>query len=163
MVFKHKKGISPLIATILLVAFSIGLGALVMSWGEEYVEEKAEFVQGVGEVRTGCDAVELSIINIGGVPQVCRTPDTIQLWIDNGPNIDVFNIHARIAGRDDVQVIEELLAEPLLRENAVKLTIPYDARIGTLLQVKLTPKIWTGKDVASCTDRALLLEHISPC
>ena len=42
-----KQAISPLVATILLLAFSIAIGAVVMSWGESYVEEKANFVQGI--------------------------------------------------------------------------------------------------------------------
>ena len=32
-IIKNKKGVSPLIATILLIAFAVALGAVVMSWG----------------------------------------------------------------------------------------------------------------------------------
>ena len=35
----NKKGLSPLMATLLLVIFAIALGSVVMSWGKEYVEE----------------------------------------------------------------------------------------------------------------------------
>ena len=116
-----KKGISPLVATVLLVAFSVALGALVMSWGQEYIEEKAEFVQGMQEVKSGCDVANLNIIKIGGIPQVCLKGDNkIQVWFDNGPDMDIYNIHARVAGTDGVSVQEEILKAPLLRENAVK-------------------------------------------
>lgn len=40
-----KRGISPLLSTLVLIAISIGLGAVVMSWGRGYIEERAEFVQ----------------------------------------------------------------------------------------------------------------------
>ena len=33
-----KKGVSPLIATVLLIAFAVSLGAVVMNWGRGYVE-----------------------------------------------------------------------------------------------------------------------------
>lgn len=33
----NKKGLSPLIATILLVLFAVVLGTIVMGWGKEYV------------------------------------------------------------------------------------------------------------------------------
>jgi flagellin-like protein len=159
----NRRGISPLVATVLLVAFSVGLGALVMSWGEEYIEGKAVFVQGTSEVRTGCDAAQISLIKIGGLPQACRAPGAIQLWIDNGPGLDVFNIHARFAGSENVQVVEEILREPLLKENAIKVSIPYNPNIGEILQLKLTPKIFTGTSVVSCTEQAIMAEQIMLC
>ncbi len=159
----NKRGITPLVATILLVAFSVGLGALVMSWGEDYIEAKAEFVQGTAEVKSGCDAAEISIIRIGGQDQACVGPGGLQLWIDNGPSIDLYNIHARIAGNNGVEVKEDILPGQLLRANAIKAIVPYDTSIGPILQVKLTPKIWTGSNVAICSQTAINLERVQPC
>jgi len=160
--FDTRKGITPLVATILLVAFSVGLGALVMSWGEEYIEEKAEFVQGTAEVRSGCDAASIDIIKIGGQPQACYGSGVIQLWIDNGPDMDLFNIHARIVGENDVEVIEQILLRPLLKSNAVKVNIPYSP-IGSIKQIKLTPKIWTEREIATCSQGAINVERMSSC
>jgi len=159
----NKKGVTPLVATILLVAFSVGLGALVMSWGEEYIEQKAEFVQGTTEIRSGCDVASLSIITIGGVPQACVGEDYLQLWIDNGADIDLFNIHARIVGSEDVVVFEEILEQPLLRSNAIKAQLPYNAIIGRVLQVRLTPKIWTGNEVNICSQSSINVEKLGTC
>jgi flagellin-like protein len=161
--FDTRRAITPLVATILLVAFSVGLGALVMSWGEDYIEAKAEFVQGTAEVKSGCDAAHIDIIKIGGQPQACFGPDTIQVWIDNGPNTDLYNIHARIAGANGVDVKEEILMEPLLKANAAKATIPYNRALGQILQIKLTPKIWTGREVAICSQSAITVERIPAC
>lgn len=159
----NKRGITPLVATILLVAFSVGLGALVMSWGEDYIEAKAEFVQGTAEVKSGCDAAEISIIRIGGQDQACAGPNGLQLWIDNGPSIDLYNIHARIAGNNGVEVKDDILPGPLLRANAIKAIVPYDTSVGPILQVKLTPKIWTGSNVAICSQTSITLERVQPC
>ena len=161
--FNSRRGITPLVATILLVAFSVGLGALVMSWGEEYIEEKAEFVQGTAEVKSGCDAAKIDIIKIGGQAQACFGAEEIQLWIDNGPDMDLYNIHARIAGQNGVDVKEEILTEPLLKANAIKVTMPFDRSISPILQLKLTPKIWTGRDVAICSQSAINVERIPAC
>ncbi|MEM3154858.1 MAG: hypothetical protein QW165_04830 [Candidatus Woesearchaeota archaeon] len=159
----NKRGITPLVATILLVAFSVGLGALVMSWGEEYIAEKAEFVQGTAEVRSGCDIAQISIIKIGGQQQACIGPNGIQLWVDNGPDQDVFNIHARIAGANGVQNVESILTQPLLKANAVKATVPFDRTIAPILQVKLTPQIWTGTTAVTCAQGAITIERLQPC
>ena len=32
-IFLQKKGVSPLIATVLLISFAVALGAVVMNWG----------------------------------------------------------------------------------------------------------------------------------
>lgn len=42
---KSKKGIAPLIATVLLIAFSVALGAIVMNWGRAYIEDTAALAQ----------------------------------------------------------------------------------------------------------------------
>ena len=161
--FDSRKGITPLVATILLVAFSVGLGALVMSWGEEYIEQKAEFVQGTAEIKSGCDASKINVIQIGGQVQACVGRDVLQLWIDNGPDMDLYNIHARIAGERSIDVIGEILEGPLLKSNAIKAEVPYDTSIGKILQVKLTPKIWTGKDIAICAQSAINVERLPVC
>jgi len=161
--FSSSKGITPLVATILLVAFSVGLGALVMSWGEDYIAEKAEFVQGTAEVKSGCDAAAIQLIRISGTPQACIGPEGINLWIDNGPNVDLYNIHARIAGQNGVDIVEDILEQPLLKANAVKVTIPINPQLGAIMQVRLTPKFWTGKDIALCSQNALEIERLKMC
>jgi len=39
---KNKKGLSPLVATILLVLFALILGTITMNWGKAYVEKLPE-------------------------------------------------------------------------------------------------------------------------
>lgn len=160
--FQSRKGLTPLVATILLVMFSVGLGALVMSWGEEYIEEKAEFVQGTAEVRSGCDLAKIDVIRISGTAQACVSARGLELWIDNGPDIELYNIQARIVG-NDVQVVEDILSQPLLKANAARTIVPLQPGIQPVRQVKLTPKIWTGNNVAICAQGATTLERLPSC
>jgi len=159
----NKKGLTPLVATILLVAFSVGLGAIVMSWGEEYIEEKADFAQGTAEIKTDCDSSAIDIIRIGGQPQLCQSSEKIQIWLENSPNTDLYNVHAILVGEEDVQTIESILTEPLLKSNADKLEINFNPTIGKIKQIKLTPKIWTGTEVVTCSQRSLTIENIPNC
>lgn len=162
--FDSKKGITPLVATVLLVAFSIGLGAIVMSWGEDYIAEKAEFVQGTAEVKSACDIATINIIKISGQPQACLKNGNIRVWIDNGPEVDLTNIHARIAGTQGVGVVDNILLSPLARGNAAQALIQYDQeQIGEVRQVKLTPKIWTGQQMALCSQASIKAETFTPC
>ena len=35
----NKRGLSPIIATVLLIAFAVAIGAMIMSWTSEIVKE----------------------------------------------------------------------------------------------------------------------------
>ena len=157
-----KQAISPLIATVLLVAFSVALGAVVMSWGEEYVAEKAEFVQGVREALSSCDSVSFAVIKINNVPQVCVRSNVVEPPRDNGADEEGVDFHARFVTDNAAFVDESALNAPLKRLFAVKLALPFPAA-GQLRQVKLIPKIKVGNDVLFCKDQALVLENFRKC
>lgn len=158
----NQRGITPLVATVLLVAFSVGLGALVMSWGEDYIAQKAEFVQGAGEVKSNCDTARLNVIKIGGQSQACISQRGIEVWLDNG-EIDLSNIHARVAGMQGLDVKTDILMAPLVKLNSVRAVVAYKPEIGQVLQLKLTPKVWTGTREMLCAEKAIELENIKQC
>ena len=59
-----KKGISPLVATVLLITFAIVLGAIVLNYGQSFVKEAAaESLVEPGECPAGCIA-ESSLIEL---------------------------------------------------------------------------------------------------
>ena len=161
--FDNRRGITPLVATVLLVAFSVGLGALVMSWGEDYIEQKAEFVQGTGEVKSACDSVSLDLIKVGGRAQACMNSKGIELWIDNGPDADLSNIQARIAGSRGIDVQPDVLLSPLVKSNSVRIVVPVKSEVGKVLQLKLTPKVWSGTKESVCATAAVTVEEFGTC
>jgi hypothetical protein len=160
--FKSKRAVSPLVATVLLILFSIGLGAVVMSWGEAYIEEKAEFVQGVQETVSGCESAYFDFVTIGNEPQICVRQNVIEMIVDNNPNIDLFDVHARIVGTAGVYVRESILDQPLKRASSRKIMFSFQD-IGQLRQVKFTPQILMGTTVTMCPQQAILVESIGPC
>ena len=160
--FANTRAVSPLVATILLILLSIGLGAAVMSWGEQYIEAKAEFVQGVQETVTSCDLVSFSAITISGVRQLCQDGNTLKGLIDNGPDTDIADFHARVVGKQGVFVQESVLSKPLPRGSAVPIRFSVDA-VGAIEQVKFTPKMRVGGKDVVCSKQAVLLENIQQC
>jgi len=158
----NKRGISPLIATVLLIALSVGMGVAVMSWGEEYIEAKAEFVQGVQETVTSCDLVQFSIIRINNVDQLCLFDTTIKGLMDNGPDVNIDNIHARVVGEKDIYVDESILDKPLPKGSATPIAFSA-GDLGAISQVKFTPTIITGGKPMVCTKQALVAENIRKC
>ncbi len=52
-----KKGVSPLVATVLLIAFAVALGSIVMSWGRNYVEDAQTFAGERSNIQYECATV----------------------------------------------------------------------------------------------------------
>jgi len=155
------RGVSPLMATVLLVAFSIALGAVVMSWGEDYIATNSDFTTSANELGVGCDRVSFSIISVKGVPQVCYDGSAVQIFIENGQSIELANIQARLVGTDGIAQME-ILSQPLAPLDALKTTFAYDT-IGFPLQLKLIPKINVGNAEIFCADKALVIDDLVEC
>ena len=64
--FKSKKAISPLVATILLLAFAVALGSVVMSWGKGLIEKASQDKQEitVEECKIAKECFEKNAITI---------------------------------------------------------------------------------------------------
>ncbi len=62
----NKKAISPLIATILLIAFAVSIGALIMNWSSNNAISKPIECSSINLVATGCidsNKILLNFIN----------------------------------------------------------------------------------------------------
>ena len=156
-----KRGISPLVATLLLIGFSIALGAIVMSWGKGYIEEKAEFVAGVEASPLECSKVSIKVIDIGGQLQICRDNGNLKSLIENG-DVRIDNIQARIIGEDGIYTEESILDKALPKNQAAE-TVFSVGDVGNVKQVKLTPFILISNQKEFCGDQAITLENIAAC
>ena len=156
-----KRAISPLAATIILIVISVLLGAVVMSWGETYIQERADFVKGVTDIGSGCDGVHISVISIDKHPQVCTRNDRIELQLENGAS-QVPEIHARLVGSSETFTYEQVLSSPLAKESAQKVVIPLK-NAGSPRQLKLTPKVGVQGSMQYCDKQALFIETIPTC
>ena len=61
LVITSKKAVSPLIATIILIAFAVALGAVVMNIGKGYVEDIPE-PAGKDTAAITCSGVDLNFL-----------------------------------------------------------------------------------------------------
>jgi len=67
-----KKGVSPLIATVLLIAFAVSLGAVVMNWGRGYVETTMDQAdaQSAGKLLCGVNT-GFEFVEVNGKQRLC--------------------------------------------------------------------------------------------
>ena len=64
--FRNKKGISPLIATVLLVSFVVVLSGVIMFWGRQYVTELMEKRGEVAAAKLECEHVDFEVVGLSG-------------------------------------------------------------------------------------------------
>jgi len=172
--FKSRKAVSPLIATVLLIAFAVALGAVVMNWGRGYVEDTANIARERSDTEVKCASeVGVSIVEIDSVPQVCYNETggtggnaTMNIIVENRKSKGVVKLEARFIGMSSrVPLTADLGYESNLTVNEAKyLNFTYDPdTFGKPQQLKLTPFIKVGGSEVACPSSAEIETDIKSC
>jgi len=159
-IIKNKKGVSPLIATILLIAFAVALGAVIMSWGRNISFPVKE------QVNEKCAKVSISIEKINDVPQVfyggTGNNGFVKFTIENNGDKDIEGIIVWIVGEKDTITID-------LKESSIKVGYPlikrtsYDFnKYGKIKKLKFIPKINVMGAIMTCARNSKEKKKISP-
>lgn len=171
----RKKGISPLIATVLLIGFAIGLGAIVMNWGRSYAKEGIERTEFESETKQKCKLdAGLRVYKIDGRKQVCANytsnpPDApyLDIMIENGPIVDIDGLHLIMSDSDGNIWVDIIDDSSISRAGVLHLKHPYDEAviIPDIVQIKISPVIMLNGDELICTEKSLVVEQgeILPC
>ena len=176
-IFSSRKAVSPLIATVLLIAFAVALGAVVMNWGRGYVEDTANMARERSDTEVTCTTdVGLAIVEIDNIPQVCynitpggtgpATNYSLYFIVENKKEKTVEKIMARMIGTSTrVPLIVNLGGNSNMTTNTAKyLNVTYtDTVYGTPQQLQLTPYIKVGANEVGCAGNSVRETNIKPC
>ena len=146
-----KKAMTPLISSIILIMFAVGLGIIVMSWG------KAD----AGIEPTTCDKASLAIITFEGEEQLCYTEDSIKFTIENNGEADILAIKLSILSEEWIDSVS--LNQPMAAADIKILSVSYDKnKVGAIKKIKFVPKI---KDTTErlCPNNGVEAEKILSC
>jgi len=157
---KNKKGVSPLIATILLIAFAVALGAVVMNWGKSVESPSAELIS-----TEKCAKVNLKVETINDIPQIfyggTGSEGFVKFTIANSGSYDVDQIIVWVTGENDTNIIE-------LKQSSIKIGYPLIKEIqhdfnkyGSVKKLKFIPKIKIDDLDVTCAKNAIEEEKIS--
>ena len=159
-IFNHKKGVSPLIATILLIAFAVALGSVVMNWGLNL---------DLGKSTDKCRNVEIKIRNID-VAQVCfggfGENGYINFIIDNVGEEDINGLAVWITGDKGTKLFD--LNDITIKKGALferkGKDVTYDlTAYGSIKNVQFIPKIKVQDTLEICLKNAAKAERIGIC
>ena len=151
-----KKGVSPLIATVLLIAFAVALGAVVMNWGQSFTKQTIDNTETTQKTTMGCSFdVSIKEVEINGEPQICYDAATeeVEFLIRNNGNKALTGLQIQVVGDADVSLDD--INETLAVGRVTKGTSDYSVA-GNFSQVIITPRITVGGTDVLCSDQAII-------
>ena len=153
-----KKGISPLVSTLILIILAIVIGIIVMNWGRAQLEAGAKC-----SIETN-----LKIVELNNAPQICYSATEkgfIKFIVENGANINIDSLQLRTIGTKDIYTTE-VPQSKIEKGYTLQKIIPYSTEVfGKIKQIRLTPKIivFAGEPSVLCPEQAQIVENIKEC
>ncbi len=101
----NKKGIAPLIATVLLVAFAVAIAAIVMDWNRNYVQDTSDTARIESELKVTCNLnLGLGIEDVHGEQQICFVNETerIKVVLENSRRTKIEDVQIRVSTNESV-------------------------------------------------------------
>ncbi len=151
----RKKGITPLMATLLLISFAVAVGVVVMNLGSAQVEESAQCPINIG----------LKLSNIGGEDQLCYDAGSksLKFTLENGVNIKVEGLIVNIIGTEKAESYE-LNDAKVGKAGTYMGKAGYDSGVaGEIRQLKISPKVVLYDTEQICSEQALVAEKVRNC
>ena len=150
-----KRGMAPLVATLLLISFAVAVGVVIMNFAGAQVEQEAQCTINIG----------LKFSKIAGEEQFCFNAAQNQLFftIENGVNIKVEGLVVNIIGTQNV-LSYNLDDAKIDKAGTYLKTVPYDpTQLGKLRQIKIVPKVKMYEEELVCQEKAIVLEKVRDC
>jgi flagellin-like protein len=147
-----RRGISPLIATVLLIAFAVAVGTLIMGWiGKETTT--------VGD----CSETKLEIQMINEKPLFCydMLNNKINVMVKNTGNTDINRLKMRII-TPDFNTEDKDLTDSAIKAGDIKTKNIQYIHSGKF-RVEIIPVITSGGKEKTCSDKYIFTDDIISC
>jgi FlaG/FlaF family flagellin (archaellin) len=163
--FRSKRAVEPLIAAVLLIVITVGIGAVVVGIVRNYIgENKAQIEGKSSEIACSRDVV-LDVLEIDGVPQICNTSNYINIVMENqGTQID--DMQLMVMGESGLYTNSSILTSAFTQGQTIEVNAGFNpAGLGPILQVKFVPKLKRPGSTTFnfCSDVALKFEDLKSC
>ncbi len=146
MIVGDKRGISPLIATVLLMAFAVAIGGMIMNWSSNFDES----------FQIGCGEVQLEKIDL------CRTENGVNLWVKNTGKQKVAGLSIKqFDAADELILSTDIPNTKLNPGDSVKKDVPVIIDTGT--RVGVYASIMKNNAPTQCSDPVFPKEPLPDC
>jgi len=147
-----KRGISPLIATVLLIAFAVSIGTMIMNWGKDVVASAGE-----------CDDTKMVLQTVNNQPLFCYDTENknINIMLKNNGDMDINKLQLSVTAQDFSHE-EYIIEDSSLKVGAVLTkSVHYNKEGG--FKVEIIPLITVAGKERTCINSAIVAETIPAC
>jgi len=146
-----RRGISPLIATVLLIAFAVSIGTMIMNWGKDAVA--------VGD----CTETKLEVQMIGEKPLFCydMINSKINVMLKNTGSTDINSMKMRVISSDFKTEDKDIIGSSIKSGDIKTENIDY-VHSGQF-RVEIIPTISVGGKARVCSDKYVFVDNIPAC
>lgn len=146
-----RKGISPLIATVLLIAFAVSIGTMIMNWGKDAVA--------VGD----CTETKLEVQMFSEKPVFCYDTlnNRVNVMIKNTGSTDVDRMKMRVI-LPDFTTEDRDLPDSGIKSGDIK-TKNIDYVHSGKFRVEIIPIITVGGKERVCSEKYVYIDDIPGC
>lgn len=130
---KKKKGVSPLIATVLLIAFAVALGAVVMNWGRTQFTDHSS-------VQGPCGEIDFGIEVMNSKPEICYSSGSVSVLLYNNGKRSIIGIKATMFSSSG-DPLNLNLAETLSPAESKRITFDIPQNFGEIQKIRFIPEI----------------------
>ncbi|MFH1315894.1 MAG: archaellin/type IV pilin N-terminal domain-containing protein [Candidatus Woesearchaeota archaeon] len=139
-----KKGVSPIIAVVLLIAIVVGLGAVLMTISRNFMTETEENIVKKTELMKCSTDVQINLID---KVEETVAGTTYVITLEAGPYIDVDELIVTGIGSTDVLTATTDFT-PLAKSRIGQYTATFASSIGTMEMLKIVPSFNGANGVA---------------
>lgn len=160
----NKKGISPLIATVLIIGFTVALAAVIMVWGQGFIKGMQEKTEAGADVQLTCaQDVVVAVSDACIIPAVApAVPTQLKVTVKNDGNKDLSTLTLRVYESASKIATVNLGALTAFGVNTFTAT-PTGITVGSIQQVEVVPQVMiSGKPVACAQSAAIFPSGAMP-
>lgn len=153
---KRRKGISPLIASVLLVGFTVSITALIIVWGRTFTEERAEKERAISEAELNCQNLDFTVTSAS----YSKGALSLDLGIKNRGMTTIDSFVFRInSGSMVVETGEKVEG---IQEKMLSLEDPTFSTIDSVSQVEIIPKIRVARNYyIPCSAKSRTVDQVT--
>ncbi|NQU79663.1 hypothetical protein HQ545_07900 [Candidatus Woesearchaeota archaeon] len=168
--FYSKKGLSPLIAAVLLIVVVVGIGAVVTGIVRNYVtENKQTITEKASDMKCGVE-VDISVPVVNDSFRICNGTGNIQFTIENSGSASIDDIQVKVFGTAGFDANDTAWTDEMdgafSAGDTEALSTNYDVvKVGDIQQIRIVPrvKVVGRTEKAYCTDASLSFSSIDNC
>lgn len=156
----NKRGVSPLIATVLLISFTVALGSVVLNWGRNL---------DIAKPGDACSGVAIKARSIADA-EVCYAGSGsgtyINFVIDNTGSLDIDGLSIWITGEKGTKLLD--FNELSIRKGELldikDKSITYDSNTyGAIKDIQFFPKVMGSDALEICSRNSIKANKIKTC